>query len=316
MRKFSGSGYFKPTICGIACLAAISVALIGCYKSSPFTAALFNSNLPGVPAGGGGGGNGNGNDNTGTTVFDFLTDVPAGLRTIQSYTLNSAPFRVRQRKLFVVTAGAGGFVEDANTILDYLSAGYRDLIPPGSPIGTTTQIGCVRLRLSRGTRLLGKATGDLVGQADFIPANTSGDVNNPTGPVADVRTDNNDTNIPLPEYIVFATEDPNFTCVNPQQPCTQQAFKFFDANSAQEIGNAVTATKIQGTVCNVGLGQSPESRLDKTDDGMSSAFQYVPGAIIIWRVLDRQFDDLSNNRVQVVWTVADADGNVIHAEQP
>lgn len=319
MRKISGTTRHRMLRYQLATLGLAVLIVVGCYKSNPFTAAQFNQTLPGVPVvpnGGNGNANANANGNDNTQIYEFLDDIPTNLRTIQSGFVNSATVPVRHRKLFVVTAGDGGFVRNDADVADYLAAGYRDLVPPNSPVGTTATVGCVSIRLLRGTRLLGKPGGLQNGSDVLLPANTTGDPTMFTGPQVDTRDDNQSQLIPLPEFIVFATDNPAYDCTNDTLPCTQETFQYFDTNMSQMIGKQVTAARVQGTVCNAGLGQSPESRLDKTVDGQVSSFQYVPGATIVWRVLDRQFDGPTNNRVQVVWTVVDADDNVIHAETP
>ncbi len=315
MRMFSGNDLRRFSQLKLALLGLLTTSIIGCGNISPYLAGQFNTTFPGVPVTGGGVGGG-GNDNGAVDVYEFLDQIPVGLRTFSYGVANSAPFPARQRALFVVTAGDGGFVQDDDTILDYIAAGYRDIIPPGSPIGTTATLGCVPIRLTRGTRLLAKTAGDVQGVAVFYPPNLSGEADNFTGPIFDIRNDDQDPNIPIPEFVVFATDDPNFECAIPTQACTQEAFRFFDIPQIQEIGKAVTSARIQGTVCNLGLGQSPEYRLDRTNDGNVTPFQFVPGCTIVMRILDRQFDAPEINRVQVVWNVFDAEGNVVHIELP
>ena len=299
-------------------ILGVAVAIIGCGSFSPFLAAQFNANLPGVPVGGGGGGgNGNDNDNGDGGDFDFLEELPLGLRTIQSAVLNSSTQQVQWRLLYAVTAGEGGFVQEDESIQDYLRAGYRDVVTPGSPVGTTTVFGCVPLRLFRGTRLLVLEFGSNV--RSNLPLQTDPTPDDPaTGspPEFHVRNDTGDLAVPVPESIIFATEDPTFLCDDATRPCTQEAFRYFDPQTSQEIGKAVSAARIQGTVCQRGLAQSPESRLDRTLNGTSEATQFPPGATIVWRVLDRAFDTAQNQRVQVVWTVLDADGELVHNENP
>lgn len=316
MRKFSGMHLQRILFCKVAMLGLMSLAIVSCGKTSPITASAFNTTFPGVPVAGGGGIGGDGGTPGETTVYEFLDEIPEGLRTFQSGVANSSSAPVRYRMLFVVTAGPGGFVREDDAILEYVSAGYRDLVQPGSAIGTTATIGCVPIRLTRGTRLLGFAAGQFFGPDVFLPANNSGDEDQFTGPMVTQRNDNGAPNIPLPELIYFTTDDPEFPCENPLQPCTQEAFQYFDAEMNQEIGKSVTGSRIQGTICNVGIGQSPEVRLDRTVDGQVAAFQFTPGSTIIWRVLNRQFDAPTNSRNQVVWTVVNADGDIVHGELP
>ncbi|MBN2561958.1 MAG: thrombospondin type 3 repeat-containing protein [Phycisphaerae bacterium] len=242
----------------------------------------------------------------GTGAFASVCDLPAGLRVLSLTVANRSRYYVRYAITFVASAGPGGFVCDSE-IATYLGAGYRDApFLPGSD--DTIRIGCDTLRLRGGTRVLtlgfGVSAGELneVAPGDMLQLSSS---------------------LPLPETIVFGTNDSNadFICVGgPSQgdPCTQRGFVYYEEDShngpLKRTGKPVEAMRIQGSLCNTGFDSVPEWWLDQ--DGRVTQWEYVAGGSILVSVLDRSGDSINVHRRQAVWQVTDANGNVIHAERP
>ncbi len=306
-------------ICLLCAMVAMPVGA-GCESTSPFLLSAFNGKLP---AGGVAGDavdendDDDGVDPNDRTIYEHVDQLPAELRTFQHFVGSSSTFPVQWRALFVVTAGEGGFVRNEDDIEEYMLAGYMDLLPPNSDVGTTTTIGCVTLTLTRGTRLLGMRSGDFLGEIVTLPGNTSQTPDLEPIFAQDVRDIDRNPNLPIPERIVFTTLDPNFDCINENDPCTQKAFQFFDQLTAtQEVGTPVDARSIQGTLCSLGIERAPEVRLDLTNDGGSLPFQFVPGGVVLWRVLNQSVDTQTLGQIRVAWTVVDANGNFVHIEQP
>ena len=290
----------------ILLVACIGLTQLGC-GGSPFLAAQFASNfLPnrlGPPAGGGDGGDGDG----GGAVLASICDVGAASRIINLSIQNQAQQRVRFAITFVVSAGPGGFVCEAET-QNYLNAGYTDAFPPGSASSLT--IGCDTVTLNTGTRILRLAFGVDQLPELFLNPNVGGDptANLPTVQLA--RRDNGQANVPIPEIIVFGNSNPNFTCIG-NDLCTQRGFNYASVNNLP-IGKSPNALHIQGTVCNAQLGTAPEWRLDKTlNDNQVQPFQYPVGATIVVTVLDRSGDSLNDTRNQVVWTVTGVNSGMV-----
>lgn len=294
----------------VVMIAIVSVVVWGCGGMSPFLAAQFASNItprlgpgPTPPP--------TTNPDDGSTSLTSVCDLDAALRGIQVSIQNQALQRVRFAMTFVVSAGPGGFVCDAQ-LQDYLNAGYTDAIPAGS--GNTFTIGCDVLTLISGNRLLTLKFGiNQLPEVSLVPAPAADPT---TATVISLRRrDNGGTFIPLPELVVFGDSDPNFTCVGGDL-CTQRGFVYSSVNNLP-IGKAADALRIQGTVCNALAGTAPEWRLDKAlTDGVVQSFQYFAGGTIQVTVLDRSGDSLNDARNQVVWEVSDESGQVIHNPNP
>jgi len=307
----------RRSVASTRCAAFFAGILLvaGCDGANPFLSAQFTGNLP--PTVAGGEATARNEDSTGNAenprVIEHVDQLPPELRTFVHSYANSSIFAIEWRALFVVTAGDGGFVRNEGDIRDYLAAGYVDLLPPDSRIGTTTTVGCVTLELTRGTRLLGMVSGE----TGALAGSETGDPDQFSDSTADTRRDNAEPFLPLPERIVFTTSDPRFDCENRADPCSQLAINFYDDTTlSKQIGTSVTAARIQGTMCNFGIGTAPEVRLDITPNGDTSAFEFVPGGTILWRILDRAQDTPDQKRVQVVWSVFDENLVRIHNEMP
>lgn len=304
-------------VASLAMLSIVSLAGLGAAcNSSPFLATQFNTALANflqgniiTPPPTNSNNNNNGN-NAITSVCD-LTDAQRSLRVDLA---TSSPQQVEFSITFIVSAGPGGFVCDEE-LQNYLNAGYTDAIPPGS--GQTLPIGCDTITLLSGTRLLALEFGSNQGNAAILAANASGDDAQTGNTLQLRRRDNGLLDIPLPELIVFGSDDVNYICSGGTQGdlCTQRGFRYLGAGNVT-VGKSPEASRIQGTVCAENAGSAPEWRLDKTLDNVTQPFQYGRGGSIIVRVLNRANDALDNSRNQVVWTVLDADGNTIHVENP
>lgn len=303
----------------VVCLAALGAVTvgIGCGGTSPFFAAQFNQVLfdflngapPSPPP------TNNNNNNNNTSVLASVCDLPAAQRSIRVELRNSAPQNVEFAMTFVVSAGPGGFICD-DEVQNYINAGYSDAIVPGS--GAQLPIGCDIISLLSGTRILTLEFGSNQGAAGIIPANASGDDAQTGNPVSLRRRDNGGLDIPIPEIIVFGTDDNNYICIggaNLGDLCTQRGFRYLSA-AGLTVGKSPEASRIQGTVCNENFGSAPEWRLDKTLDLVTQPFQYGRGGAILVRVLNRANDAVGNPRNQVVWTVLDAEGDTLHPEDP
>lgn len=312
-----GSGY--KTMAKLSALAiCLGVAASmgqSCAYSSPFLAAMFNQTLIGSqttnppnivnPP--------NVNENANTDVLASVCDLEDAQRFIQISIQNEAAQAVDFSLTLVVSAGPGGFVCDAQ-LQDYLDAGYRDAIVPGS--GSNAAIGCDTIGLLGGTRILTLEFGVNQGVGARIPGNTNADLLFPDAslPVVSLRrADNNSTLIPLPEVVVVGSSDPDFVCTGADL-CTQRGFVYVN-NAGFPVGKSAEASRIQGTVCAENLGTAPEMRLDKTLDNSSQPYQFGRGGSVIFGVLDRAGDPFDAVRNQVAWLVIDANDTTIHTPE-
>lgn len=287
----------------------------GCGNYSPFLAAQFNQTLAGVvttnpppiindP---------NENGNTNADVLASVCDLAAAQRVIQIGIQNEAAQAVDFSLTLVASAGPGGFVCDAE-LQEYLDAGYRDAIVPGS--GSSAIIGCDTISLLSGTRILTLEFGVNQGVAARLAANTNPDTLFPDAALPNVslrRADDNSTLIPLPEVIVVGSGDPDFVCTG-SSLCSQRGFVYVSAGGFP-VGKAAEAERIQGTVCAENFGTAPEMRLDKTLDQTSQPYQYARGGTIIFGVLDRAGDALDATRNQVAWLVIDENDTTVHTPE-
>ncbi len=295
-------------------LAALPAAgSLGCGGISPFLAAQFATTFLLVPRPGPAPNpNPPPDDPTSASLSSVCDLTMEGQRGITVTIENQAQQRVRFVMTFVVSAGAGGFVCDAE-VQNYLNAGYTDAFAPGS--ASTFAIGCDTVTLLSGTRLLVVAFGADQLPEQFLQPNVGGDPNATLPTIQLRRRDNGDDTIPLPELIVFGNSTSNFVCTG-NDLCTQRGFVYSSVNNLP-IGKAADALHIQGSVCNTGFGTAPEWRLDKTTlDSQVQTFQYPVGANLVITILDRSGDSLADPRNQVVWLVTDFNGTTIHNPLP
>lgn len=305
-------------IVGMFAVAAVVGA--GCDGVSPFLSAQFANTI--VAAGGGGTATGGSSTNpqaddpVGSSI-QSVCDVQDTWRQISVVVANGSTQRVKFSMTFAASAGLGGFVCDEER-QSYENAGYSPALVPGS--GNTITIGCDTLTLLRGTELL---TLEFSSEQTVIPTlpPAEGDADNLTPSVYQlVRRDNGSQFIPLPEVIVFGSDDQTFICVgggSVGDVCTQRGFVYFSTVSNLAVGKPVEAQRIQGTLCNVGFGTAPEWRLDTTvGDAQFQSFHYAAGGTIVVTILDRSADDTTVFRNQAVWLVTDGDGNTIHFPEP
>jgi len=281
----------------IWCVAIAIIVALGCGRNSPFLAIQFAGTL-GPPAGGGT--RPSTSQNNGSTTISQSCDLDAAKRGIRVVLANEAQQFVRYSITFIASAGPGGFVcdEDLN---DYFAAGYRDTI---LDVGNGATFGCDVVRLLGGTRMLSLRI------ADTLAQNVGGTTDPANVPIAQPPLNGN-TFIPLPELIVLGDTDPIFTCTG-NNLCTQRGFVYTDvANTPIAF---VNVSRTQDTVCNSRAGTAPEWRLSDLNkaDNQASPFQFVPGGGIGIDVLDRA-NNANVNVNQVVWTVVDINGNIIHA---
>lgn len=311
-------------VVGVLSLLA-TAAFLGCAGANPFLSAQFATtfgNLPGrqtgtpfVPPT---------QPGTDTSALASVCDLAAALRTMTISMRNESTQEIHFAMSLLVSAGTGGFA-CADELQNYTNAGYAQVSDPGSP--TTFTIGCDQVRLLTGTQILRRTFGverspEIVLQPNQ-PGNQGGNVPTIQLTVGQANT----PNIPLPEVIVFGTTSAvtltsgvthNFSCVgnNPNDPCSQLGFIYTNVQDVQ-VGKPVEASRIQGTQCQTGFGVRPEWLLDKTlNDNQTATFQFPVGAQVVVTVLDRAGDAPSDSRNQVVWTVTDANGNVIHDQAP
>lgn len=286
-----------------------------CASSSPFLAAMFNQTLFGTvnnnpppiindP---------NENDNVNGDILGSVCDLPDAQRFIQIGIQNEAAQAVEFSLTLVVSAGTGGFVCDAQ-LQDYLDAGYRDAIVPGS--GSSAAVGCDTISLLGGSRILTMEFGVNQGVAATIPANPNQDTLFPDASLPSItlrRADDNGILIPLPEVIVIGSGDPDFICSG-NDLCSQRGYVYVNS-SGFPVGRAAEAARIQGTVCAENFGTAPEMRLDKTLDTTSQAYQFGRGGSIVIGVLDRAADPLDSIRNQVSWLVIDENDTTLHTPE-
>lgn len=310
----SGLKHYSGAIVCIACMAIMA----GCNGSiSPFLAAQFNNTL--IPVQGNLGAPPvvnppNDNDNTADPdVLGSVCDLPVGQRSIEIAVQNESNRAVDFSITLVVSAGPGGFVCDAE-LQEYLDAGYRDAIVPGS--GNNANIGCDVINLVSGSRILTLEFGINQGAAARVPGNANANLLFPDPSLPSVqlrRVDNGGTDLPLPEVIVLGNNDPDFVCTG-NDLCSQRGFVYV-TNAGIPVGRAAEADRIQGTICAENFGTAPEWRLDRTFDNTSQPFQFGRGGAIIVGVLDREDDPLSSTRNQVAWLVTDENDATIQTPQ-
>jgi hypothetical protein len=271
--------------------AVLALATWGCGGISPFGALNFanqNTTTPppaqhqiGQPS-----------DGPPQAVVNSTCDLSADRKIVTMMVRNEAPHDVAYVMTLLASAGAGGFVCDADRP-SYLAAGYLS-VPLGG--GGATQIGCNPVVLSQaggfrgGTELLALTI------MSTMPANLTG--NPQQGPIAANPLDGS-TPIPVPEVIVLGSNDAVFVCVG-SDLCTQGGFSY--NNALQVPIQKITATRTQGTMCNTGAAARAEWRLlnPSQADSTAQGHQYVAGGGITLSVLDRLFAAAGN---QVVWRV-------------
>ncbi len=293
-------------------IAMTSFLQLGCGGANPFLAAQFASTIGSIPRPGPPSPPTPPVDGGTDEVLGSVCNVATGLRTINVSLQNQAQQRVRFAMTFVVSAGAGGFVCDEE-VQNYINAGYTDAFAPGS--ATSFTIGCDTVQLLSGNRILRMSFGvDQLPELLLQPS-VGGNQGGQLPTVQLRRRDNGLELIPIPEIIVFGNATANFTCVG-NDLCTQRGFVYSSINNLP-IGKAADAAHIQGTVCQTLFGTAPEWRLDRTvNDNITQPFQFPLGATIVVLVLDRSGDSLNDPRVQVVWTVTNAAGQVVHNPTP
>jgi len=304
----------------VGLLAVVAVVVIGCDGMSPFLSAQFANTMLGTDDGGlaqGGGAAPVPEDPTVDQAIQSILDLPEQERGLTVAVSNASLLRVRFAITFAVSAGPGGFVPDAE-LQTYTRAGYTDALVPGS--GNTITIGCDTLSLLSGTKLLTLEFVSTESGVPTLPAGTVSGENVEPFIFQLTRRDNAAAVIPLPEIIVFGSDDPNFVCVGGASVgdlCTQRGFVYYSTDVELPTGKPVEAQRIQGTLCNIGFGTAPEWRLDKTiSDELVQSFQYVAGGAIVVTVLDRSDDSTTVFRNQATWLVTDAAGITIHFPEP
>jgi len=294
MRSLAGSA-------GIIWVAAIGVIVaIGCTgHTSPLLQLQFANALSGFAAGGGS--QPTTTPGNGGNTIDQSCDLDPAKRGIRMLLQNQAQQTVRYSLTFVASAGPGGFVcaEDEPA---YISAGYRET---ALDVGNGVTIGCDIVRLLGGTRIL---TFRVANSMALAVGGLEANVTTAQTPL------NGNVFIPLPELIVLGDSEPIFTCTG-NNLCTQRGFVYTDIAGTPIA--FVNASRTQDTVCNANAGSAPEWRLanPNNDDEDANAFQYVAGGSILVRVLDRASN--ANPTInQVIWSVLNIDGDVIHATRP
>lgn len=272
----------------LSCLAIAALIVIGCGNVNPFLATQFwtNANLDQLTR-----------PNVTTPPEEetvdpgnlaSVCDLDAGARTLQVTLVSESTQNVRFSMTFVASTGSGGFVCD-DALQNYLNAGYN--------YRATGVIGCDTLSLG-GTNLLAMEFGINQGAGATLT---------PTSNTLTLRRrDTLSASIPVPQVIVFGNADPDFECVGGAglgDLCTQRGFVYATAGGVT-TGKPIEASRIQGTLCNVGFGSAPEWRLDRTIlDGVSLPYQYVHAGTITITIYDRSGDALSNTRLQAAWEV-------------
>lgn len=334
----------------LALLGVVGAGMVGCNSISPFLAASFNANLVN-PAGGADPGNGGGDGGGVDNFIDCYCELLDNEREIDINVFNCDPVNsVSFRLLLVVSADRtpdnaaeempcadldGDLLEDcpenrntvgvdgrlpgflpssSDIIEDYLNAGYRVVIPEGSPIGTSVFFGCVELQLERGDQLLALEleSTDLFGNEFPIPNNPAlGDPMNP----ANIGNGFAFGGLPTPELIVYASQDIQFPCSAPTSPCTQAAFRYTDINGFNIVGMPfpnIDSSRIQGTRCSELGVQQPFSAIDLTRNTTIQDFEFPPGATIDYATLIALTNaDIVPGILSVVWRQLDALGNVV-----
>jgi len=297
------------------CLAALAGFAIACGSGSisPFLAAQFNQNIieaqqnlgrppvinPPVDD----------DDDDDPGFLASVCDLPQSQRSVEVTIQNLADTSVDFSLTFVVSAGPGGFVCDAD-LQNYLDAGYSDAIVPGS--GDSAEIGCESVTLGGGTRILTMEFGENQGAAARIPPNNDPNITFPNVALPSqtlTRQDDGTPDIPLPELIIVGTNNPNFVCTA-NELCTQRGFVYVTAGGIP-VGLSAEASRIQGTVCAENFGTAPQFLLDKSLDDTTQPFQYGRGGSIVFGVLDREDDPITSQRNQTVWLVIDGNAQTV-----
>lgn len=293
---------------GLVSLAAIggwALAGSGCGAASPFaTTAFFQTSVNAFPnqtfpRGGIGTGPGGVTPPTTqpTSTVNSTCDLTLARKTMTMILRNESTQNVRYNLTFLVSAGSGGFVCDADRA-SYLAAGYTSL-------GGSVTLGCVTITPSvvngfrGGNELLGRSFGrDSFNNPILLPPNVSGTTSG--APVAPAPL-NGVTPIPTPEVIVLGNSESIFTC-QANDPCTQGGFVYVTAQGVQI--DDIFARRTQGTLCNTNAGSRAEWRLlnPSNADSTAQAFQFVAGASISVTVLDRVFNNVATQN-KVVWQV-------------
>lgn len=263
------------------------IVAAGCGGANPFVSARFAGGFQNA-------GQGGGSSTQPTTRINSTCDLAANRKVLGGIGLvNVAQQRVSYSMTLLASAGTGGFVCDADRN-SYLTAGYRPL--PLDAVTRTATIGCDPVPLLRGTELLAlRASGT-------INADTSAGTNPPLA----ASPLNGAVRIPVPEVIVLGDSNTIFVCQG-NNACTQGGFVYTDL-----VGNAiakVTASRTQGTICNVRAGNLPEWRMldPNFTDTQRSSFNYTTGSSIAIVVLDRAANSDPNTN-QVVWQIVSVDG--------
>lgn len=293
------------SIVGVVILAAVTV--IGCGNVSPFLSLHFaaNSDLQdtqgtprSLPQ----------PDGTSDETLASVCNLSEELRSIQVTLENYSADNVRFAMTFVASAGPGGFV-CTDQLEDYLDAGYV------RHNTNTIVIGCDTVILGGSQVLVLEYGFNEIPESWIQRATTDGTNVTPTTLALTRRNQAARTDIPLPELIVFGTDDPIFECsgAGANRLCTQRGFVYV-TDALVATGKPVEASRIQGTPCAENYGSSPEWYLDKTTlDGTTQIFQYPAGGTITVGILDRSGDPLTSTRNQVVWTVLSAAGATVHS---
>ncbi len=286
----------------VGLFSVATLVIIGCGGMSPFLSAQFANTLSGFAVGGGPVAPPDDTPGAGDSITS-VCELATELRGIFVTLVNQSEHPVRYVMTFAVSAGPDGFVCE-DEIPNYLSAGYRDAPVPVS------NVGCQQLRLLSGNRMLTMTFGlDAFGNFVSLPENPSGE-----GVPVSLVADSDTLFIPLPEIIVFGNEDPDFICGD--DICSQRGFVYSSA-SGLPIGKPIEALRIQGTLCSERFGTAPEWQLDKSvTDNSVLPFEYAAGGTIQLTILDREDDDIADERNQAVWLVTDGDGNTIHVQDP
>jgi hypothetical protein len=290
-------------------VAGAAVVAIGCGGVSPFLTAQFLTQTqltqtqtlqqltPRTPE----------EEQPNQSLLGSVCDLDTTLRGLTVTLSNESQSNVHYSLTFVASAGVGGFVCDAER-QNYINAGYAQV-----GTGNTATIGCDTVTLT-GTQILAMEfdidhpTGSIL-----QPAVSAGGTVTPFSiTLARRDTSANATFIPLPEIIVFGNDDPLFLCLGTDLR-TQRGF-VYTTNTGIQVGKAVEAARIQGTLANTNFGSAPEWRVDRTLlNNTILDYQYVAGGTIIATVLDRSSDPLATTRNQVVWLVSGPNGENIHS---
>jgi len=294
-------------ICVVGVVVLAAVAVIGCGNVSPFLSLHFAANselqdtqgtpqpLP-QP------------DGTSGEVLASVCNLSEELRTIQVTLENDSADNVRFAMTFIASTGPGGFV-CTDEVEEYLSAGYV------RQNTNTIVIGCDTVVLGGSQLLILEYGYNEIPESWIQRATIDGTTVTATLLALTRRNQASRIDIPLPELIVFGTDDSLFECSGSgsNRLCTQRGFVYV-TDALVSTGKPVEASRIQGTPCAENFGTAPEWYLDKTTlDGTIQSFQYPAGGSILVQILDRSTDSLTTNRNQVVWTVLNSAGTTVHS---